>query len=111
MSLRVRPAQELAPGFFLVVFEEGEPDCSDRVLGKPATEGGLVKDLEEEIDRLKAQFRSAIEKHEASDEEMKASNDELQAMTRSCALPARNSRLAGRNSNQSMKSSPQLIRS
>jgi two-component system CheB/CheR fusion protein len=67
-------------GFFLVVFEEGEPDCSDRVLGKPATEGGLVKDLEEEMDRLKAQFRDAIEQHEASNEEMKASNEELQAM-------------------------------
>ena len=80
VSLRVRPAQELAPGFFLVVFEEGEPDCSDRVLGKPATESGLVKDLEEEIDRLKGQFRDAIEQHETSNEEMKASNEELQAM-------------------------------
>jgi two-component system, chemotaxis family, CheB/CheR fusion protein len=80
VSLQVCPAQELAPGFFLVVFDEGEPDASDPVLVRPATEGSLAKDLEEEIDRLKAQYRDTIEQHEASDEEMKASNEELQAM-------------------------------
>jgi two-component system, chemotaxis family, CheB/CheR fusion protein len=80
VSLRVCPAQELAPGFFLVVFEEDEPDSSDRVMVRPATEGRLAMDLEEEIDRLKAQYRDTIEQHEASDEEMKASNEELQAM-------------------------------
>ena len=80
VGLRVCPARELAPGFFLVVFEEGALDSSDRVMVKPAIEGSLAKELQEEIDRLKAQFRDTIEQHEASDEEMKASNEELQAM-------------------------------
>jgi two-component system CheB/CheR fusion protein len=68
------------PRVFVVVFEELEPNCPENVLVKPATEGSLAKDLEEELDRLKAQFHDAMEKHDASDEEMKASNEELQAM-------------------------------
>ncbi len=79
VSVQVSLAQELAPGFFLVVFEEGEP-AADPLMVKPATEGALAKDLEEEIDRLKEQLRDKIEQHKASDEEMKASNEELQAM-------------------------------
>ena len=80
VSVQVSLAQELAPGFFLVVFEEGEPDSADPLMVKPATDGAFAKDLEEEIDRLKEQLRDTIEQHKASDEEMKASNEELQAM-------------------------------
>ena len=52
----------------------GERASEARDRGKPG------KGLEEELDRLKAQFHDAMEKHDASDEEMKASNEELQAM-------------------------------
>jgi hypothetical protein len=58
----------------LVIFEEREPDSSELAVGKPPTEGSLTRGLEEEIDRLKAQFQATMEKHEASDEEMKAAN-------------------------------------
>ena len=80
VNLRIQPAKEIAPGFALVIFEEGEPKSSEPGMAKPLTEGSLTRDLEEEIDRLKAQFGATMEEHEASDEEMKAANEELQAM-------------------------------
>ena len=80
VSLRVQPAQEIAPAFSLSFFEEGEPKSSEPGMAKPLAEGSLTRDLEEEIDRLKAQFGATMEEHDASDEEMKAANEELQAM-------------------------------
>ena len=80
VNLRIQPAKEITPGFALVIFEEGEPKSSEPGMAKPLAEGSLTRDLEEEIDRLKAQFGTTIEEHEASDEEIKAANEELQAM-------------------------------
>ena len=78
INLRVRPAQDLAPGYLLVVFEEAgaaSPDVPTRVKADP-----LVLDLERELEQIKQQQRESVEQFEASSEELKASNEELQAM-------------------------------
>ena len=42
--------------------------------------GDTVRQLEEEITRVRAQLRVTVERHETQAEELKASNEELQAM-------------------------------
>jgi two-component system CheB/CheR fusion protein len=82
IDLHVRPAQELAPGFLLVAFEERpgtapaqETAAESRPIAEP-----LIRQLGAELDQLKLQQRSTIEEYEASLEELKSSNEELQAI-------------------------------
>jgi two-component system CheB/CheR fusion protein len=82
VDIRVSPADELAPGFLLVVFE-----LRKREAGTPATDSEvksapepLVRQLERELEQVKGHLRDTVEQYEASTEELKASNEELQAM-------------------------------
>jgi two-component system CheB/CheR fusion protein len=91
----VRPVafQRLAPGFLLVVFEElPEPAASqtperpgDGAGAEPAAEVGeglepVVRQLEEEMQRMREQLRATVEMYETQAEEFKAANEELQPM-------------------------------
>ena len=81
IDLVVRPVpdeNEVARGFFLVVFEsarEREDPLEATTSVEPA-----ARQFEEELIRLKAQMRSTIEQYEVQAEEAKAANEELQAM-------------------------------
>jgi two-component system CheB/CheR fusion protein len=79
VDISVASAGDLAPGFFLVVFElleEGESQPAPA----SADDEPVVRHLERELEQTKRQLRDIVEQHEASTEELKASNEELQAM-------------------------------
>ncbi len=78
VDITVRPAQELAPDFLLVIFEQKEDAGAE--VRHPAEPQGVVRHLEQENDHLKNELRDTVEQYEASTEELKASNEELQAM-------------------------------
>lgn len=83
IHLRVSPAQEMAPGFLLVIFEKEERAPHDLSAPKTVLPDGTepwVRQLERELEMVKSQLRDTVEQYEASGEEMKASNEELQAM-------------------------------
>ena len=44
VNLRIQPAKEIAPGFALVIFEEGEPKSSEPGMAKPLAEGSPTRD-------------------------------------------------------------------
>ena len=84
VNIRVMPADEVAGGYLLVVF-----DAHRAVEGQPVGAGGtplrvepdtIIGRLERELDQMKAQLRDSAEQYETSTEELKASNEELQAM-------------------------------
>jgi two-component system, chemotaxis family, CheB/CheR fusion protein len=83
VDIRVAPAPEVAPGFLLVVFESRigiearRAEIQDSV---PTTPDSAVRQLELELERVRANLRDTVEQYEASTEELKASNEELQAM-------------------------------
>ncbi len=83
-DIGVRPAQDLAPGFMLIVFRERDPaDVGSSAPGRTlaiSDENDLVSQLENEVALGKRQLREAGENYEAQTEELKASNEELQAM-------------------------------
>ena len=78
VKLRVRPAQDFAPGYLLVIFEEIDAAPADAPT--PVQTDPLMLDLERELDQLKRRQQETVEQYEASAEELKASNEELQAM-------------------------------
>ena len=80
VSIRVSPAQEIAPGYLLVTFELTAPGAEKT--GSVVEKGALpiVHQLERELERAKRNLRDTVEQYEASTEELKASNEELQAM-------------------------------
>lgn len=83
INIHVRPVMrhdDTARGFMLVLFEqsdENEERNKEMVIspGEP-----IAHQLEEELERAKAQLRNSNEQHEFQSEELKASNEELQAM-------------------------------
>lgn len=82
INLVVRPAADEgteATGFFLVLFEEARDRDAAPLPQPTALEPGL-RQLEEELIRIKAQMRGTIEQYEIQAEEAKAANEELQAM-------------------------------
>ncbi len=84
VDIGVRPAQDLAAGFMLVVFrerEDGDPgsDTPGAALAISG-ESDLVRQLEDEVEVVKRRLRESGENYEAQTEELKASNEELQAM-------------------------------
>lgn len=83
VDIRVAPAHELAPGYMLVVFElhDAVPGVSPSASSSPEDSAEpVVRQLERELEQVKAHLRDTVEQYEASTEEMKASNEELQAM-------------------------------
>jgi two-component system CheB/CheR fusion protein len=85
VNLHVRPVlseDDPAHGFILVIFEDaGEVTAGDDTWVEQVTSAEpAVRQLEDELVRIKAQLRATIEQYETQTEELKASNEELQAM-------------------------------
>lgn len=78
INLRVQSGGDLAPDLFVVVFEEKQ-EAPLVVPSLPQTDS-VIRDLERELEHVKACWRDTVEQSEASTEELKASNEELQAM-------------------------------
>lgn len=79
VEIRVAPADDIAPGFLLVVFDVRSPRSESTVRPREEPES-IVRHLEREIEQLKERLRDTVEQYEANGEELKASNEELQAM-------------------------------
>lgn len=84
VTLRVSPAGDAAPDFFLVVFDAKALSTSDLPQVTPAQGQSdpdpLARQLDRELERLKLYLSDTVEQYEASNEELKSSNEELQAM-------------------------------
>jgi two-component system CheB/CheR fusion protein len=80
VRLRIAPAAELAPDFFLVLFDSGPTDASAPAPVPRVEPDSVARQLEGELERMKLHLRETTEQHDASSEELKASNEELQAM-------------------------------
>jgi two-component system, chemotaxis family, CheB/CheR fusion protein len=77
IDLYVRPAQDLAPNFLLVLFDEHPILLGEPAVIRPAEP--LICQLGEELDQLKAQQRATVEEYETFLKELKSSNKDLQA--------------------------------
>jgi len=84
IDLRVVPAGELAPGYFLVMFSGHEPLRIAEGQAMPVAcnveAEAVVQQLEQQLARADARLQATIEQYEVANEELKASNEELQAM-------------------------------
>ncbi len=81
VDIRITPADDIAPGFLLVVFEEHAWDGEAAMFPPRSAEADETSlHLERELLATKAHLRYTIEESEASTEELKASNEELQAI-------------------------------
>lgn len=83
VNIRVSPAEDIAPGYFLVTFDRVEGEVEDQVesIGESVvTPEPVIRHLERELEQVKGHLRDTVEQYEASTEELKASNEELQAM-------------------------------
>ncbi len=80
--IRVEPLRDLTKDFMLVVFEESDVTCNEEVSNakRSSPDPDIIRYLEDELDHLRASWRSTTEQHEASSEELTASNEELHAM-------------------------------
>jgi two-component system CheB/CheR fusion protein len=84
VTLRVAQATDVAADLWIVTFDArplgttppaGAVEKVDHVGTDP-----VARQLDRELERLKAHLRDTVEQYEASTEELKASNEELQAM-------------------------------
>lgn len=86
VDIRITPANDIAAGFLLVVFDlrdpgpEAPPPLAAADGPPQAPVEPIVRQLERELEQVKSHLRDTVEQYEASTEEMKASNEELQAM-------------------------------
>ncbi len=84
VDMAIRPAHDVSPGFFLVVFNirEANPAQAANPTKKqePLEHEPVVQHLERSLEQVKEHLRDTVEQYEASNEELKASNEELQAM-------------------------------
>lgn len=81
VSMRVTPVNEIGTDMYLVVIQTQSPDGD--AANSPAIRAEsdpVARQLDRELERLKAHLRDTVEQYEASTEELKASNEELQAM-------------------------------
>ena len=80
VHLRVCPAEDLAAGYLLVIFEDSGAALPETLA---ANHGGGTSDAarrwEEAFEHANAQLRETVERHETSTEELKSSNEELQS--------------------------------
>ena len=81
LSVRVTPANELAPGYLLVVLRTaGAPPLASESIRSAVADDPVADHLDREMERMKLHLRDTVEQYEASTEELKASNEELHAM-------------------------------
>jgi two-component system CheB/CheR fusion protein len=88
VQMRVVLMRELVLDFYLVLFDAKPTDAAVAVLPPQREPDSLARQLEGELERMKAHLRETAEQHEASTEELKASkNPEFlsQMITPSCA--------------------------
>ena len=82
VHLRVCPAEDLAAGFLLVIFEDSgavSPETLAANHGGSGTPDAAARHLEEAFEHVNAQLRETVERHETSTEELKSANEELQS--------------------------------
>ncbi len=80
VTLRVSVVPELTTGCLLVVFAESGPE-NEPPLRLARGSDPAVRELEEELDQLKAEQRETFGQYEASNEELRAINEELRSAT------------------------------
>lgn len=84
LTITVRPVLQpghAARGFLLVLFDEQTgPRAEEPVITLPGTAEPLAQQLDEELEKARAELRETIQQYETQVEEAKASNEELQAM-------------------------------
>ena len=84
VAIRVAPVKDIAAEMFLVTLSTRslEVDGPTETAQQSERAGGdpVARQLDRELERLKAHLRDTVEQYEASTEELKASNEELQAM-------------------------------
>ncbi len=82
IALEVRPADDREQaGFFLIIFEEHQPEQADAPDAPAATPSlSTAHELETELELTKERLQGIIEDYETGQEEMKASNEELQSI-------------------------------
>ena len=81
IHLRVCPAEDLATGFLLVIFEDSgaAPPETLTARGADGAPDAAMRHLEEAFEHVNAQLRESVEQYETSTEELKSSNEELQS--------------------------------
>ena len=79
VRLQVRPAEHLAPGHMIVVFEESLDVASETASVINRSPDAATRHLEDALERLNSQQRESVEQYEASTEELKSANEELQS--------------------------------
>ena len=80
VNIRVAPATDLAPDYFLVVFDAHAPVTGWEDRARDVRSDAMAQHLERELETTKSQLRDTVEQAESSTAELKASNEELQAM-------------------------------
>jgi two-component system, chemotaxis family, CheB/CheR fusion protein len=78
--IRVTPATDIAAGCFLVTFEAKDAPPAPSAASRPHEPHAVVRQLEEELETVKAALRDTVEEYEGSTQELKVSNEELQAI-------------------------------
>ena len=81
IHLHVCPAEDLAAGFLLVIFEDSgvPPPEILAAHGGSDTPDAAMRHLEKAFEHVNTQLRESVEQHETSTEELKSSNEELQS--------------------------------
>ena len=83
ITMRVSPVKGLGADMYVVMFHARPPGSAalaEAAAAEPAKADTVARQLDRELERLKAHLRDTVEQYEASNEELKASNEELQAM-------------------------------
>ena len=84
LILRVRQISKprLNRNLYLVIFDEQAPAAETVTAPSPpsARHDGIVRQIEEELERTREGLRLVVEQNETSTEELRASNEELQAI-------------------------------
>jgi len=79
LRIRVVPLREVEPDLLLVIFDE-RPNVDAQTPIAPAAGDAVTRQLEHELEQMKAHVRELSEQAELTHEELRAGNEELQAM-------------------------------
>lgn len=84
VNVVARPFRDPEAGadFVLVLFDEVEDALGANLENVPneVQKGGMLQNMEEELQRTRERLQTTVEQYETSNEELKASNEELQAI-------------------------------
>ena len=80
VDVRVLPANDLATGYLLVVFDAGAVESAETPPSMGDRDEPVIRHLEHQLERSRRHFHDLVEQHDVSTQELKASNEELQSM-------------------------------